>query len=64
MGGRGGSGGDSTRSAEYRNAYNIEIENAKNFPASFAVESGATKDTTSEREREAIRQCMAELRQM
>lgn len=47
MGGRGSSGGFSSRnssSPEYKNAYNIEVENARNFDASFAIESGATKD--------------------
>lgn len=48
MGGRGGAGGISSRnssSPEYKNAYNIEVENAGNFDASFAIESGATKDS-------------------
>lgn len=46
MGGRGGSGGGglTSKSGEYRNAYNIEVENARNFEASFAIEQGATKD--------------------
>lgn len=48
MGGRGGAGWISSRnssSPEYKNAYNIEVENARNFDASFAIESGATKDS-------------------
>lgn len=48
MGGRGGAGRISSRnssSPEYKNAYNIEMENARNFDASFAIESGATKDS-------------------
>lgn len=46
MGGRGGSSGLSaaSRTSDYRNAYNIEMENARNFDASFAIESGVTKD--------------------
>lgn len=47
MGGRGASSGGSmagSRSPEYRNAYNIEMENASNFEAHFAIESGATKE--------------------
>lgn len=49
MGGRGGnsgltSGGGSS-SPEYKNAYNIEMENAKNFEAYFAIEKGVTKET-------------------
>ena len=49
MGGRGGAGGLSGKSAsspDYKNAYNIEMENAHNFEAAFAIESGATKETT------------------
>lgn len=44
MGGRGASSGIIRSSAEYKDAYNIEMENAKNFEAAFAVEADATKD--------------------
>lgn len=46
MGGRGGSG-SSTHSAspEYREHYNVEVQSARDFEASFAIEQGATKDT-------------------
>lgn len=46
MGGRGGSSGSvASKSPEYKNAYRIEMENARNFEASFAIESGTTKET-------------------
>lgn len=44
MGGRGASSGIIRSSVEYKDAYNIEMETAKNFEAAFAVEAGATKD--------------------
>lgn len=49
MGGRGGAGGGigsrNASSADYKNSYKIEMENARNFEAAFAIESGATKET-------------------
>jgi len=46
MGGRGASGGISSRSAEFRSHYNMEMEDAKDFASYFAIEPGATKDST------------------
>ena len=46
MGGRGGSSGLGNRnSPEYKNAYNIEMENAKGFEASFVLEKDTTKES-------------------
>lgn len=47
MGGRGGAGGTILRaySPEYREHYEAEVQSARDFEASFAIESGATKDT-------------------
>lgn len=45
MGGRGGSSELSNKSAEYKNAYNIEMENAMGFEASFALDGRSTKDS-------------------
>lgn len=45
MGGRGGSGGSYSSSPEYREHYNVEMQSARDFEASFAIEHGATKDT-------------------
>lgn len=48
MGGRGSAGGAgvgrNANSPEYKSAYNIEMENARSFEASFAIENGTTKD--------------------
>lgn len=47
MGGRGRTGGiRSTSSTDYKNAYQIEMENAHNFEAAFAIEPNASKDST------------------
>ena len=50
MGGRGGAGGGigsrNSSSPDYKNSYNIEMENARHFEAAFAIESGAIKETT------------------
>ena len=50
MGGRGGTGGGigsrNASSPDYKNSYNIEMENARSFEAAFAIENGATKETT------------------
>lgn len=50
MGGRGGAGGGigsrNASSPDYKNSYNIEMENARSFEAAFSIESGATKETT------------------
>lgn len=46
MGGRGGAGGNlRSSSPEYREHYDVEIQSARNFEASFAIEPGVTKDT-------------------
>lgn len=45
MGGRGGSGGSYSSSPEYREHYNVEMQSARDFEASFAIEHEATKDT-------------------
>lgn len=46
MGGRGGSGSSThSVSPEYREHYNVEVQSARDFEASFAIEQGATKDT-------------------
>lgn len=46
MGGRGGASGLSAvkNTSEYKNAYDIEMENAKDFVASYALEKEATKE--------------------
>lgn len=53
MGGRGGASGGggspsgrSSGSPDYKRPYEIEMENAKDFEAYFAVEPGATKEAT------------------
>lgn len=43
MGGR-GARGQIQNHQDYNNAYNIEMENAKEFEASFALDIGMTKD--------------------
>lgn len=47
MGGRGAAGGSNLRSSspEYREHYEVEVQSARDFEASFAIEPGATKDT-------------------
>ena len=49
MGGRGGAGGvgagRNANTPQYREAYNIEMENARSFEAAFAIEEGVTKDS-------------------
>ena len=44
MGGRGGSSGLSAKSPEYKNSYNIEMENAKDFEGYYALEPDTTKE--------------------
>lgn len=49
MGGRGGASGGGSRGAsspDYKKAYDIEMENARDFEAAFAIEPGATKSAT------------------
>ena len=43
---RAGGGSKYASTPEYKESYNIEMENAHSFEAAFAIESGATKETT------------------
>lgn len=45
MGGRGSSSGMGGRSPQYKESYDIEMENAKDFEGYYALEKGTTKET-------------------
>jgi hypothetical protein len=44
VGGRGGNSGVNARSAEFKNSYNIEMENAADFEGHYALEKDTTKE--------------------
>lgn len=44
MGGRGSSSGMGGRSPQYKESYDIEMENAKDFEGYYALEKGTTKE--------------------